>query len=292
MLPFFEKMAVVGVGLIGGSLARAARAKGIVSTIIGIGRGEPNLERAIELGVIDAKTRDLAEGIQEADLIVLATPVDGMRDLLGKVASHVKADAIITDVGSVKGTLVQEAETRFPTPSRFVGGHPIAGTEHSGVEASYPSLFENRMCILTPTEKTDPLAVEKVRQLWEAVGAKVLTMDLVQHDRIMGFVSHLPHMIAYAMVNTIEEAEKKEGNLLDFSAGGFGDFSRIASSHPEMWRDIFLMNRDVLLEAMAVFTETFDELKARLSARDGEGLEEHFRRSRRTRALLLEQKKE
>jgi len=290
MLPLFEKMAVVGVGLIGGSLARAVRDKGLVSTIIGVGRGEENLVRAVELGVIDTKTRDMVQGIQDADLIVLATPVVGVTSLLGTIASNVKKDVIVTDVGSVKGPIVREAETCFHEPNRFVGGHPIAGTEHSGVEASFSSLFENRICILTPTERTDPSAVEKVKRLWEAVGSKVVTMDLVQHDRVMGFVSHLPHMIAYSMVNTIEGAEKTEGNLLEFSAGGFRDFSRIASSHPEMWRDICLMNRDVLLEAMEAFCETWKELKERIASRDGEGLEEHFGRSRRTRALLTEQK--
>ena len=288
----FEKLAIVGVGLIGGSLARAVKAKGLVSTIVGLGRGEVNLLKAVELGVIDVMETDLIQGVAEADLIVLATPVSSLEGLVGRIAPYIRKDAIITDVGSVKGSVVREAEKHFKRPVRFVGGHPIAGTEHSGVEASFATLFEHRTCILTPTENTDPGAVERVKGFWEAVGSQVVNMGLDEHDRIMGFVSHLPHIVAYALVNTVEGAEREEGDLLGFSAGGFRDFTRIASSHPEMWRDICLMNRDVLLESIQAFGETLEEFKQLISLQDGKGLQKQFNRSRRTRALLLEEEDE
>lgn len=288
----FETLAVVGVGLIGGSLARAAKSKGLVSRVVGMGRGEENLVKALELGVIDVMERDPIRGLKEADLVVLATPVNSLTDILGSVAPHVRADAVITDVGSVKGPVVQEAEKHFPRPIRFVGGHPIAGTEHSGVEASFATLFENRKCILTPTDNTDPRAVEAIERFWKAVGSEVITMDLDRHDRVLGFVSHLPHIVAYALVNTVVAAEEKQGELLDFSAGGFRDFTRIASSHPEMWRDICLMNRSALLESIRAFSSTLEALSDLITSGDGNGLEKQFQRSRSTRALMLEEETE
>jgi len=285
--PLFQTLAVVGVGLIGGSLARAARERGLVSRIIGIGRGRENLRRALDLGVIDVMETDWDRGIRDADMIVLATPVHGIVHLLPKIASLCGREALVTDVGSVKGSIVREAERTLPNPGRFVGGHPIAGTEHSGVEASFASLFADRKTILTPTERTDPEALETIRKLWEAVGSTVVLMDTERHDRVMGFVSHLPHIVAYALVHTVYSADQREGNLARFSAGGFLDFTRIASSHPEMWRDICLMNREALLEAVESFAHSLDKFKEMISRGDGPGLEDHFTQCRRTRADLL-----
>jgi prephenate dehydrogenase len=285
--PLFQTMAVVGVGLIGGSLARAARERGLVSRIIGIGRGRENLRKALELGVIDVMESGWGKGIRDAELIVLATPVDAIVQLLPKIASLCGPEALVTDVGSVKGSIVREAEATLPTPDRFVGGHPIAGTEHSGVEASFASLFADRKTVLTPTERTDPEALERIRRLWEAVGSTVVLMDTDHHDRVMGFVSHLPHIVAYALVHTVYSADQREGNLASFSAGGFLDFTRIASSHPEMWRDICLMNREALLEAVESFALTLDKFRKMIAEDDGPGLEEHFARCRRTRSDLL-----
>jgi prephenate dehydrogenase len=284
-------MAVVGVGLIGGSLARAARERGLVSRVIGLGRGEENLRRALELGVIDVMETDWSKGIPEAELVVLAIPVEAMVQVLPKIASLCGDQSVVTDVGSVKGSIVEEAERILPAPGRFVGGHPIAGTENSGVEASFASLFTDRKTILTPTGRTDPKALDKVRHLWEAVGSTVILMDMDRHDRVMGFVSHLPHIVAYALVHTVYSVDQREGNLAGFSAGGFLDFTRIASSHPEMWRDICLMNRDALMEAVESFSLTLDRFKALISEKDGQGLADHFSQCRRIRADLLKTEK-
>ena len=289
--PLFETMAVVGVGLIGGSLARAARERGLVSRIVGLGRGRENLRKALELGVIDAMETDWSKGMRDAGLVVLATPVESIVQLLPKIGTLCGDDTVVTDVGSVKGSIVREAERTLTRPSRFVGGHPIAGTENSGVEASFSSLFADRKTILTPTDRTDPEALDRVRRLWEEIGSNVVVMDTENHDRVMGFVSHLPHIVAYALVHTIYSEDQREGDLARFSAGGFLDFTRIASSHPEMWRDICLMNREALLEAVDSFALTLDKLKAMISAEDGKGLEEHFDQCRRTRASLLKKKK-
>ena len=275
----FESMAVVGVGLIGGSLARAARERGLVSRIIGLGRGQKNLRRALELGVIDVAETDWDRGIRGAELVVLATPVESIIELLPRVGPLCGDETVLTDVGSVKG-----AEGILPNPSLFVGGHPIAGTEHSGVEASFASLFTDRKTILTPTGRTDPGALGRVRRLWEAVGSTVVLMETDQHDKVMAYVSHLPHMVAYALVHTVYSEDQRQGNLARFSAGGFLDFTRIASSHPEMWRDICLMNRESLLEAIESFALTLETFKALISEKDAKGLEEHFDRCRRTRA--------
>jgi prephenate dehydrogenase len=284
-------MTVVGVGLIGGSLARVARERGLVSRIVGLGRGRENLQKALELGVIDAMETDWAKGMLGADLVVLATPVEGIVQLLSKIGDLCGDDTIVTDVGSVKGSIVREAERTLPRPGRFVGGHPIAGTENSGVDASFPSLFTDRKTILTPTDRTDPEALERVRRLWEEAGSNVVVMDTDNHDRVMGFVSHLPHIVAYSLVHTIYSEDRREGDLARFSAGGFLDFTRIASSHPEMWRDICLMNRKALLEAVDSYALTLDKFRTMISAGDGKGLEEHFDQCRRTRAGLLEKKK-
>ncbi len=289
--PLFETMTVVGVGLIGGSLARAARERGLVSKIVGLGRGEKNLRKALDLGVIDCMETDWAKGVRDAELVVLATPVESIVELFAKIGPLCGEETILTDVGSVKGPIVEAAERALPSPGRFVGGHPVAGTEHSGAEAGFASLFMERTTILTPTERTDPEPLERLRALWEAVGSRVVVMGAERHDRIMGFVSHLPHIVAYTLVHTIYTEDEREGEVAKFSAGGFLDFTRIASSHPEMWRDICLMNRGALLEAVEAFARTLDGFKAMISAGDGKGLEEHFDRCRRTRAALLEGKK-
>ncbi len=285
--PLFETMAVVGVGLIGGSLARAARERGLVSRIVGLGRGRENLRKALELGVIDAMETDWGKGMREAGLVVLATPVGSIVELLPKIGALCGDDTVVTDVGSVKGSIVREAERTLARPSLFVGGHPIAGTEDSGVEASFSSLFADHKTILTPTDGTDPEALGRVRSLWEEIGSNVVVMDAENHDRVMGFVSHLPHIVAYALVHNIYSEDQRDGNLARFSAGGFRDFTRIASSHPEMWRDICLMNREALLEAVDSFVLTLDKFRAMVSAEDGKGLEAHFDQCRRARASLL-----
>jgi prephenate dehydrogenase len=282
-------LAIVGVGLIGGSLARAVRERALVSRITGIGRGEKSIQKALELGVIDEMTTDVSQGVASADLIVLAAPVESIVSLLREITHSIKPGAIVTDVGSVKGPIVREADRLFQVPSPFVGGHPIAGTENSGVEASFSTLFQKRKCILTPTTETDMQALEKVKLLWTEVGSEVICMDVDEHDKIMGIISHLPHIVAYALVNTVDRIDPKGDTIYRFSAGGFKDFTRIASSHPEMWRDICLMNRDAILEAVEAFTATLYELKEMVKNTDGEGLERAFENSRRVRAWSIQQ---
>ncbi len=285
--PLFGTVAIVGVGLIGGSLARAARQKNLFGSIIGLGRGKANLLRALELGVIDTIEDRLEDAAGLSDLVVLATPVSALPGLLARVAASRKPGGIVTDVGSVKGPLVAAAKTLFGNPSPFVAGHPVAGTEHSGVDASFPSLFEGRTCILTPDASTDPSALDAVRTLWESVGSRVVLMDPERHDLVMGYVSHLPHMVAYGLVHTIQKAERDGSELSAFSAGGFRDFTRIASSDPEMWRDICLLNREPILQALEAFQDSLRELVRLIDRRDGAGLEEIFRQSRLTRARIL-----
>lgn len=285
--PLFGTVAIVGVGLIGGSLARAGKQKNLFGNIIGLGRGRANLLRALELGVIHTIEDRLEDAASLSDLVVLATPVSTLPGLLARVAASRKPGSIITDVGSVKGPLVAMAKTLFENPSPFVAGHPVAGTEHSGVDASFASLFEGRTCILTPDASTDPSALNAVRTLWESVGSRVVLMDADRHDLVMGYVSHLPHMVAYGLVRIIQKAERDGSELSTFSAGGFRDFTRIASSDPEMWRDICLLNRRPILEALEAFQDSLRELAGLIERGDGAGLEEIFRQSRLTRAKIL-----
>ncbi len=284
--PFFERLTIVGVGLIGGSLARAVRQRGLAGYITGMGRGEENLKKALELGVIDDIAHSIPEGISSADLIVLATPVCTIPPLLKAIAPFLRPGAIVTDVGSVKGPIVEAADRVYGPHNPFVGGHPIAGTEHSGVEASFPSLFEKRKCILTPSPTTNTNALETIKLLWTEVGADVVTMEVVEHDMIMGVVSHLPHIVAYALVNTVDRVDRSVQNVYGFTAGGFKDFTRIASSHPEMWRDICLMNREMILEAIDHFSSCLSEMRTFVEQRDAEGLTKAFLNARNARLRI------
>jgi prephenate dehydrogenase len=284
---FIPKLAVVGVGLIGGSLALALKAAGAVGEVIGIGRGLANLEKALELGVVDRITRDMAEGVAEADLVFLATPVMTLPQVAAEVLSHMKQGAVLTDGGSVKEAVVGAIEPLLPEGVHFVPGHPIAGTEKSGAEAAFASLYQGRRCILTPTEKTAPGALDLVRQAWEAAGSEVVLMPVDKHDRILAAISHLPHMVAYSLVNAVGSYDRYEENILEYSAGGFRDFTRIASSDPVMWRDIALTNREALLEMMDHFETFFAELKEDIRSGDGSRLFDFFLRSKRSRDAIL-----
>ncbi|MEJ2201134.1 MAG: prephenate dehydrogenase/arogenate dehydrogenase family protein [Desulfuromonadaceae bacterium] len=277
------RLTVVGVGLIGGSLALALKAAGAVGEVVGVGRGLPNLEKALELGVIDSYTRDLAEGVKGADLVFLATPVMSLGQVAATAAAHMKPGAILTDGGSVKESVTRAIEPLLPPGIHFVPGHPIAGTENSGAEAAFATLYRGRRCILTPTERTDPAALALVRQVWEIAGSEVVTMAVEKHDRILAAISHLPHMVAYSLVNAVGSYDRYEENILEYSAGGFRDFTRIASSDPTMWRDIALSNREALLEMMERCEAFFAELKEDVRNGEGEKLYEFFLRSKELR---------
>lgn len=281
------RLAVLGVGLIGGSLALALKEAGAVGEVVGIGRGLANLEKALELGVVDRFTQDPAAGVADADLVFLATPVLTLPEVAAAVLPHMKPGAVLTDGGSVKGSVVEAIEPLLPGGVHFVPGHPIAGTEKSGAEAAFATLYRGKRCILTPTPRTDAAALELVHKVWETAGSEVVLMEVEKHDRILAAISHLPHMVAYSLVNAVGAYDRYEENILEYSAGGFRDFTRIASSDPTMWRDIAQTNRDALLEMMEQFEAFFAELKEDVRRGDGERIFEFFLRSKNSRDAIL-----
>ena len=282
-----DKFAVVGVGLIGGSLALALKQAGAVGHVVGIGRGLPNLETASRLGVVDSYTQDIAAGVADADVVFLATPVQALGALAKQAMPHLKSGAILTDGGSVKQAVIDAIEPHLRDDVHFVPGHPIAGTENSGAEAAFATLYCDRRCILTPTEKTDATALDSMRSMWQLAGSQVVIMDVEKHDRVLAAISHLPHMVAYALVNAVGSYDRYNENILEYSAGGFRDFTRIASSDPTMWRDIALTNREALVEMMEQFETFFAELKEDVATGSAERLFEFFRRSKKSRDEIL-----
>lgn len=286
-MPLIQRLAVIGVGLIGGSLARILREQGEVGEIIGIGRGEANLRKAVDLGVVDRYSTDPAKGIEGADMVFLATPVRTITGLVELIAPSLAPGCIVTDGGSVKEEIVVECQRLMPPGTFFVGGHPIAGTEHSGVEASFSTLYRGRRCIITPSSVTDEKALEKVVRMWQIAGSDVVLMDAAKHDRVVAAISHLPHMVAYALVNAVGGYDRFDESILKYSAGGFRDFTRIASSDPVMWRDIALMNKNSLLEMMDFFSRYLSQLREMIERGDGAALEEFFARSKEQRDAIL-----
>ncbi len=278
-------MTIIGVGLIGGSLARAARERGLVGRIVGAGRRAKNLEKALALGVVDQIETDHLAAVRGSDIVVIGTPVQAAVNVARSILPAMEPDAILTDVGSVKGPFVREVEEMDLGSVRFVGGHPIAGTEQSGVEASFATLYEGHRTILTPTENSSTEAVKALRALWEGVGAQVDILDPEMHDQILADISHLPHLVAYALVNAA-----LSGGGITYAAGGFRDFTRIASSSPEMWREICLDNRDALLASLRGFEETLSELRSAVKRGDGDALDEAFRRAKDGRDNWLREK--
>ncbi len=280
------RLAIVGVGLIGGSLARALRAAGAVDEVVGYGRGIANLQRAVDLGVIDRIESSAERAAAAADMVVLALPVGSMAVMMGQIAPQLGPQTVVTDVGSVKGSIVEAARLalgeRFP---RFVPGHPIAGNEKSGVEASFAGLFRDRRVVLTPVAQTDPDALERVSAMWQATGAQTVTMDVAHHDEILAATSHLPHLLAYCLVDTLAQMDGS-GVIFDFAAGGFRDFTRIAASDPVMWRDICLGNRAAILSALEAYRRDLGALMAAIDREDGAWLQELFARAKRERDAL------
>lgn len=282
-----DRLAILGVGLIGGSLARALRAKGLVREVVGCGRDEGNLRRGVELGAIDRYTFDPAVAAAHADVVVVAVTLGATADVLARISPALGPQTIVTDVGSTKQSVIAAARTslgaRFP---RFVPGHPIAGGERTGVEASYPALYERHRVILTPTPDTDPAAVAVVEQMWIATGAHVSRMEPAHHDEVLAATSHLPHMLAFALVDCLAGLSEA-GEIFDYAAGGFRDLTRIASSSPDMWRDIALHNRDALATMCARFEETFGSLRQALEVGDGAALRAMFARAKDARDAYL-----
>ncbi len=283
-----RRLAILGVGLIGGSLARALRDAGHVQEIVGYGRGLANLQRAVELGVADRIETSPASAVRDADMVVLATPVGGMDALFKAIAPYLATDAVVTDVGSVKGAVVTAARAALAGKfSDFVPGHPIAGTERSGVGASFASLYVGRRVALTPLPETRPEALARVRAMWQAAGADVVTMSVEHHDQVLAATSHLPHLLAYALVDMLARQEDSR-EIFSFAAGGFRDFTRIASSDPVMWRDISLANRDAILAMLKRYRSALDELIKAIGAGNGTPLHELFARAKAARDALMD----
>ncbi len=287
----FKQVAIIGVGLIGGSLGMILKRDGLADSVVGVGRRIENLKTAVELGAIDRYVSDAKDGVRDADLVILATPVDTYERHVKEWGSSLKPGAIVSDVGSVKGALVEQAETLLPTTVRFVGAHPIAGKEKTGVAAGSVTLFKGARCILTPTTRTDPQALQAIRALWEAAGSIVLTMDPMLHDKVLGAVSHLPHIAAFALINALTEVQQTttELDLLAYSGGGLRDTTRIAASSPEMWRDIFLWNRDNLVVQIETYERHLQRLKQFIQAGDGPAIEQELARAKKVREQLNNQ---
>jgi cyclohexadieny/prephenate dehydrogenase len=287
--PQFKRIALIGFGLIGGSIARAARAQGLVGDIVSTAHSAKTRARVAELGIVDSVVATNAEAVKNADLVILCIPVGACGPVAQEIAAHLKPGAIVSDVGSVKGAVVRDMAPHLPAAAHFVPAHPVAGTEHSGPDSGFAELFINRWCILTPPEGTDPNAVAKLRAFWTAMGAKVEVMTPDHHDLVLAITSHLPHLIAYTIVGTADELAKvTSSEVIKFSAGGFRDFTRIAASDPTMWRDVFLANKEAVLEMLGTFTEDLSKLTRAIRRGDGEALFEHFTRTRAIRRGIVE----
>ena len=276
-------LCVVGTGLIGGSLARDLRRLGAVGEIVGASRHAANLERAVDLGVIDRFDLDIARAVAGADMVVVAVPLGATGSVLERIGDAVDDDAIITDVGSAKGSVVAAARAvlgaRLP---RFVPAHPVAGTEHSGVDSSVERLFESRRVIVTPIPETDAGALERVSTMWKMVGADVIDMDVGHHDRILAATSHLPHMLAYTLVDVLGRMPERT-EIFRYSAGGLRDFTRVASSDPQMWHDICSANRDAIVDELRRFGVALDRLTDAVRREDGEHVRSVFTRAKAIR---------
>ncbi len=287
--PLFERVALIGVGLIGSSLAHVLHRKGLTRHVAGCVRSEASRAICLKLGIADSMHDTPAEAVEGADLVVLCTPIGTYAEVTEKLAPHLKPGALLTDVGSVKQAVIRDVGPLLPEGVHFVPGHPIAGSERSGPEAGFAELFEGRWCILTPPPGTDEDAVERLAELWRRCGSMVDIMDARHHDEVLAITSHLPHLIAYTIVNTASEVEgSTRAEVAKYSAGGFRDFTRIAGSDPIMWRDIFLNNRDAVLEMLQRFTEDLTALQRAIRWGEGETLETMFRRTREVRQSVID----
>jgi prephenate dehydrogenase len=282
----FRRMVVVGVGLIGGSLALDARKRGLVGEIIGVGRGQANLRFAQRQGVIDRYVTTETDIPEDTDLLMMATPVQTTLSLTKTFLPVLRPGCIVSDVGSVKAEIVRGMERLLPSTIAFVAGHPIAGGEQWGARAAKGDLFVGHRCILTPTKSTDSAALRKVALLWRKVGAKVEMMDPETHDRVLGIISHLPHVLVYALVNTLARTRVRGVDLKSYCAGGFKDFTRIASSRPELWRDICLMNRRAVGQSLGDYIKNLEQLKLWIEEGKGTLLEKEFARANEIRAQI------
>jgi cyclohexadieny/prephenate dehydrogenase len=288
--PLFDKVALIGLGLIGSSIARAARHSGAVGAIAALDSSPHVLQRVRELGIADDASGDVATALRGADLVILCTPVGVCGEVASQIAPFLERGSVLSDVGSVKCAVMAQVASHVPQGVSFVPAHPIAGTEYSGTDAGFATLFQNRWCILTPPEGADDKSVAKLTAFWTRLGARVESMSAQHHDLVLAVTSHLPHLIAYNIVRTADDlGEDTRSEVIKFSASGFRDFTRIAASDPTMWRDIFLNNRDAVLEILGRFNEDLTELQHMIRRGDGQGLFELFTRTREIRRSIIEQ---
>ncbi len=284
----FERVALIGVGLIGSSLARVVKRDGLAGHIVACARTPETLKTAVRLGLADSVTRDPAEAVRGADLVVLCTPIGAYEAVAEAIAPALAHGAIITDVGSVKRAVVDALRPHLPGHVHLVPGHPLAGTEDSGPESGFDTLFEDRWFLVTPPCGTDPAAVERVAELWRRAGCMIEIMDADHHDHVLAITSHIPHLIAYTIVGTAVDLEDQlKSEVIRYSAAGFRDFTRIAASDPVMWRDVFLNNRDAVLEMLGRFTEDLTALQRAIRVSDGAALEALFTRTREIRRGVI-----
>lgn len=291
--PLFERVALIGLGLIGSSLARAIRLRGVAGELAAADSSPAVVERVRELALADSVSTDLASAVAGADLVVLCMPVGANAAVGAAVASHLRPGCIVSDVGSVKGAVLAALAPILPGGVHLIPAHPVAGTEYSGPDAGFATLFHNRWCIVTPPAGADAEAVEKICGFWRAVGANVETMSADHHDRVLAITSHVPHLIAYNIVGTAADMEEvTRSEVIKFSAGGFRDFTRIAASDPVMWRDVFLHNKDAVLEMLGRFNEDLTALQRMIRWGDADGLFELFSRTRAIRRGIIAQGQE
>jgi cyclohexadieny/prephenate dehydrogenase len=288
--PLFRRLALLGCGLIGSSIARAARAQGgVAGELVVNARSAKTLARVVELGIADRVEADPAAAVQGADCVILCAPVGTYAALAEAIAPHMADGAILSDVGSTKQSVIRDVGPLVPAGVHFVPAHPLAGTEYSGPDAGFATLFEGRWCLLTPPAGTDDDAVEHIRQLWQRMGSMVSVMEPAHHDRVLAIVSHLPHLIAFTICGTADDlADETRQQVLQFAASGFRDFTRIAASDPEMWRDVFLNNREALLEMLARFTEDAQAMARAVRWGDAAYIEDKIGRGRKIRRSLIE----
>ena len=287
--PLFEKIALVGIGLIGSSLARVIRREGLAGHVSIATRSPTTLARAQELGLGDSYTTDAKEAVRDADLVIVSVPVGSSGAIAEEIAPALKKGAILTDVGSTKASVIAQMQPHVPEGVHFIPGHPLAGTEKSGPDAGFADLFDNRWCIFTPVPGTDPAALEKLSEFWRRCGSNIDTMDPQHHDMTLAIVSHLPHIIAYNIVGTADDLQSvTKSEVIKYSASGFRDFTRLAASDPTMWRDVCLHNKDAILEMLARFSEDLASLQRAIRWGDGEKLFDLFTRTRAVRRSIIE----
>jgi cyclohexadieny/prephenate dehydrogenase len=287
--PLFDTVAIIGLGLIGSSVARGVKTRGLAKHVVGYDASPGVRRRADELALCHQIFGTPEEAVEHADLVLLAVPVGATADAANAIAPHLSKDAILTEVGSVKAAIIRQVSDKLPPGVVFVPGHPIAGTEHSGPDAGFAELFEDRWCILTPCERSTDAAVAKVTAFWQALGSQVEIMTPDHHDIVLAITSHIPHLIAYNIVGTAADLEEvTQSEVIKFSAGGFRDFTRIAASDPVMWRDVFLNNKEAVLEVLGRFSEDLAALQRMIRWEDGKSLQELFTRTRAIRRGIIE----